>query len=999
MRTLRFFLLTFAAVAAVAALLVGAAFLSPVQTMIAQRVLDRHPGLRASLGAVTVGSGELTVRDLALEFDGAILALPAAQARLPVTAALRTRTVPVRRLVAKGWTLDLSGVGALPAPPAAGRTVTRSPSALRPSSHFAIDNLVVLHHLLTHARLPDGLTIDEVELDGEVILPAGRDRDLIGVHVTVRGGALGAGRTGTFTYKVQVPRTAPTAAFAPLSLAGQLSLALDATQFPERVWLEAAAAAPDSGWANGLQATLRWSRNAANGTESPEFDLSRGGRLLSAIAATYVPDSRQLTGTWRTSLRDADLAALAAPQPLPGFELKGAGRFATAGDFSHLQVAGRLEGPVERLGAWHPRLANVGAAPVAIEFDAIHTGQVLRFNHLKLSLGEPHLIEARTVQAVAWDENDGTWSAGNPTADSFAGTLRDVPLDWLTGDRGRLSLRGPGLRGEFGLRLSEGKFLARSQGALVADGLTLQREAAVLASDLTVSLPLAAEFGAGGWNARAGPLAIEQAGRRLAQADLTLAQAADSNFVKVDAVWRADLDAIAKLPEWERCDWLAGHSAAGTLTLQAGPRTFFDGQLSVTGRGSSPVLSAGFRASAEAGGRGTFSAPIKIAPGPAASDLLVNGSWSAGGTVIDLTGERLAWEHLLRLAGPAAAAGGPTLPANLSTLLQKPSVVPGVRDAAPFWGVGRGRISFDFGTVTAWGNTLKEVGGTLFFEPGVLRLEGGRAVGPADRRLRTEGTLTFDPKAPLPYRLKGTADLGEMDAAHFLGKRTTGREPLLFGKFTVAATVLGEGLNCQNLIWRTGEEFRLTSVHGGGTRLLETNVATALTEAPTPMADAVGSIGAVFGKVMGTRNNILQAAKNPVSKTTDAVLNFTYATREFRYDELAITVLRTSDGMLQLDRIDLAGSDVRLTGTGRIAAPTDRPLAERPLTLALRVALRGASAQFLMEAGLLTAAKDPKAYAPLEPTFHFGGTLDQLDRSEWRDWLVKAAVPTATKKP
>jgi hypothetical protein len=290
------------------------------------------------------------------------------------------------------------------------------------------------------------------------------------------------------------------------------------------------------------------------------------------------------------------------------------------------------------------------------------------------------------------------------------------------------------------------------------------------------------------------------------------------------------------------------------------------------------------------------------------------------------------------------------------------------------------------------------VGGTLFIEPGVLRLEGGRGVFHQDRRLRAEASLAFDAKSALPYQLKGTASVDEIDAALLLGPTPPGREPVLHGKFAVAATLGGEGLNFKNLAWRTAEEIRLTSIKGGSTRLLETNVANALSEAPSPVSDTVGAVGSVFGKLLGTKNNVLQAEKNPVSPKTEAVLNFTYATKEFRYDNLAITAVRSGDGAIRIEQFDLNAANEHLTGTGRIEYAKDRGLSGRPLMLELQLGLRGVPAKFLADAGLLPAKPDATGYTPFEPAFHFTGTLEQLDRSEWRDLLVKATIPSTPAK-
>jgi hypothetical protein len=61
---------------------------------------------------------------------------------------------------------------------------------------------------------------------------------------------------------------------------------------------------------------------------------------------------------------------------------------------------------------------------------------------------------------------------------------------------------------------------------------------------------------------------------------------------------------------------------------------------------------------------------------------------------------------------------------------------------------------------------------------------------------------------------------------------------------------------------------------------------------------------------------------------------------------------------------------------------------------------RGDNAKLLATAGLLSPGPDDQGYTMLlgQPV-HFGGTLAQIDLSEWHDLLVKAATrrPEAAK--
>ena len=112
MKNTRYLLRGLLTAAGLLALLALTAMVPAVQTWAAQLALNSRPGLRASLGSVTAGFGRVEVEDSRLEMHGAVLMLPLLHAELPIIDTLRHRRAHLGKLVAKGWTLDLSRGGA-----------------------------------------------------------------------------------------------------------------------------------------------------------------------------------------------------------------------------------------------------------------------------------------------------------------------------------------------------------------------------------------------------------------------------------------------------------------------------------------------------------------------------------------------------------------------------------------------------------------------------------------------------------------------------------------------------------------------------------------------------------------------------------------------------------------------------------------------------------------------------------------------------------------------
>ena len=107
MKKLRHIWISLASLAAALGLLIGAAFVPAVQTGVARQVLSSQFGESASLGRLAIGWSRIRVEDFRLEQPGCVVALPALEAEWSLSSALRKR-VKLRRLLAKGWSVELS---------------------------------------------------------------------------------------------------------------------------------------------------------------------------------------------------------------------------------------------------------------------------------------------------------------------------------------------------------------------------------------------------------------------------------------------------------------------------------------------------------------------------------------------------------------------------------------------------------------------------------------------------------------------------------------------------------------------------------------------------------------------------------------------------------------------------------------------------------------------------------------------------------------------------
>jgi hypothetical protein len=373
-----------------------------------------------------------------------------------------------------------------------------------------------------------------------------------------------------------------------------------------------------------------------------------------------------------------------------------------------------------------------------------------------------------------------------------------------------------------------------------------------------------------------------------------------------------------------------------------------------------------------------------------------------------LTGEKVDVEHLRRLAKPLALAAGLPWAVDMLEVAGKSLVAPAVSAAAeqtdqiPFWGEGEGTVVFDVGEVVAGKRDYRNVGGTLEVGRRTIQLAHVRGreaqAHGASTPVLLDGQLNFDPGAAMPYQLKATGDLGVVDAATLVpapkplkSKRHEDEteEPMLEGHFTTAVTVTGSGRNLADLAARTQQEIKLTS-QGGILRLLKVFIGDAFQEKPSSaMSDTVSGVGSLMGKLFAIKES---GGEKKVSAITDDVLDLASQTAEIEFESFALTAVRGGDGSVRLTEFVLTGPTEKLTGTGTFEGGRDVPLTAKRLSLDLTLAGRGRTAELIAKAGLSSGQKDSLGYTNLQPTLHFGGSLENLDSTMWHDVLVKAAT-------
>ncbi len=992
------------------AVLVSIAFLPVFQTWMGELALARQPDLHGSIGSLSVGPTAIEIEDLRLKVGPAVLTIPSLQAKVRMSDWLPGRTVRIQELVAKGWTLDFShqveakdrsaGAGA-----EAGADAEKAASprgGVGDAANPTAAPWAALPGWLARCRLPRPVSLDGLDAAGEIRLGGGgaSGADPIRVQVSAQGGGLSAQHVGRFT--LEASATGPGLPANLVTGRGQAAVTMLTPQTVARIALAADLDAEGGALAGPLREAVRLAVTRGHGgREHYSASIEQSGRHLARVEGELTDDGRRLTGTWEADLRDADLRPFAPDLPSPVYTAAGQGGYAWDLAAASLRTYGRLDGTVSHWDAWWNGLRPLGTTRFGSRFDLTHQGNELRVDAATIEISGSDAApgfaaELRFLASFAIDERTGRW-AGAPASRDWADvSVTRLPLAWFNGVAEDWNIPDGWAAARFRLQRTPGGFALRTLVPATASGVTLQGLGRTLGSGLDLELAATAESSAGGWRMHAAPLIARAAGRTLATMEARFSRSADSDApVVASGTWSADLTAWAASPAGKAIPWLRGRSATGDFTANLGAGTTLEGGLTVVGQTSGNSLTAHVRAQIEADHAVTFRAPLVLKLGAASTDLSVDGAWTDdaadGRLELSVTGQDVNLEQL-RALGTAwtegAGAGRSGSDAGGSAATAAPP------RPLPFWGGWVGRAAFALARVRTGSQDYTAVGGSLEFDHGTLRLKGGRGELPPHRPLSWDGAISFDGAA---YALTATAGSADVDAAALIPARKDGEDPIIEGHFSVARSLTGTGRTLTDLLHSTRATIRLKS-SDGIIRWFKTNVGDAITQASTPATDALGSVGSAVGSLFGVKRGTLEAVKNPLSPTAEAVLEFSNQVAEFGYDSLTATAVEQPDGSFRVTALELKAPAEEVTGAGTFGGQPGRPLSAQPLALDLQFGARGRIGKLLAQGGLARPGPAAADVQLLAGPVHFGGTLGQLDTRSWHDLLARAAKQPPRKK-
>lgn len=996
MKPARVALITLGVLVLLGLLTVGLAFHSGVQTWAARKALGGQPSVRVTLDSVAAGLSRVELRGLRAELAGAVITVPSLTVDLPVMAAGLSRKVNIGKLVARGWTFDLTN---LPPPPSAASSKAVTVSTPRPAGPGPVISGPGLpasvgrafEGVLAQLKLPVDLALDGLDLEGEVILPpAPGAGPAARARVNVSGGGLGSGRDGRFTIDLKVTFIGEKLAVNTVNLRTTLVATMDSARTIGRFFADPTAVAVGPQFPAGVTLSAAFSAARTVAGESYTLTVANPAQQLVAATAELVAVNRALAGTWKIDLRSADLAPFTLGRALPTFASNGSGEFSADTMFHEIRASGQFDVKAEELAVLKPELAAIAAIRVLAAFDLTQRGDTTRIERLNTAISGARPVGiVQSLQPFEFNFKTGELKVADPARELVAIMLQGVPLAWAQPFLPDFTLTGGDLRGEFAVTANNGGVALRPRVPLSIIALNLNQAGLPMLSAVDIALNLEADYTPAGWQAAVTSLTLQSGGANLLALGAKVGQRSGKDQpIKATGRWNSSLPALLAQPAVGLREILAGN-ASGDFVATVAATAAFEANLALNELAAAPKLtaeklptiSAQIRADVAVDGNITFNAPLSFTRDGRISDLTFAGSLGRtppAGLKIDarLTSNQMFVDDIQILAAPFAAVPPVTAATRTKTT---------GRAEKPLWAGVSGQLALGLKKVVyAHKFEVADVGGMIRIEAGTLKLVGGRAGLGEGSELKLNGGLTFTASAPEPYGVAIDLDLTNFDPAPMLCALNPGQPPTVEGKFAVESKVTGKARNLGELSDRAVGEFSLTS-KSGIFRALSADVSSKVATT-AKAASTLATLGSLAGALTG-RKDISDAASK-----AEAVATLSKMISAIQYDQLNVVLSRDAALNTTLRDFTLIAPELRLAGTGRIDSKPGLELAAQPLFMQFQLGARGTTGNLLKSLGALETAKpDDLGYFQSTLPLRVTGTLGKPDTGELQAALVKLA--------
>ncbi len=1016
MKYLRPLLIGLAILAGLLVLVIALALTSSVQTWATRRVLTAQPGMKATLGRVDVGLKRIELTALTIEQPGLSLTLPSATVEVSLLSAAQKK-VSIRRLVAKGWKIDLTSppvapqkkvapTAASPAVNAPAQTVKATPSSA--PAPFTFDGVFKL------LRLPVDLALDDVELEGEVVFPGETGKPPVRATVRFSGGKLGSGSEGRFTVSTKTVLAGAEAPVSFVEVNSVITLRMETPRTFQQIAMVTDVKAVGADFPKGasLHSELALSGGTKGETYLVALQIPTTDALknLFSLEAAYPAgaSATALTGRWKLDLSNADVAPFTLGRTLPVFVATGEGAFEADRAFSSVQASGRIDNTIEQLSVIMPELAALGRIRTLLDFDLSKHGNLVRVERFAAALsGDKPIASVQALQKFDYDIGARALKVADSSVELLRLTLHGLPLAWVQPFLKDIAIRGDDVRGEFFASARNGGFAVRPSAPVTITNLSVIQSDKPLVRALDLALKLSADSTQQGWQADVAEFSLRSGTAILFNASIKAGRPAGVDQpIKAAGRWESNLPALLAQPAAAAyAKVLNQGTARGDFTASLDVKKQFFTTLEVSNLTAPkvenlPRLQASLRLDLHPDGQIDAQIPLILDAAGRKSDLELTAHVKPGATThieAGVVSSAVYVQDLLPLQALAATlsapAEKPTSTATKATGAAKPVSVETkktanspVADKLPFWSACTGQVKLALKEIV-YSPDMKvtNIAGALKIDSGAITLDGVRAGLGSGSEAALSGKMTFNAALPEPYLFSGDAEVTGFDPAPFFRAANPKRDPTVEGKFDFASKLTGAAPNTALLASKVKADLTLIS-RGGVFRGLAL---------PKAFSDRFqGKSGNLISNLSGVVGTLSGGSKN--GNVAAAAVEIATLLISIPYDQLNVEVAHDANASLTtLKDFTLISPKIRLTGGGTILQQEGVPLFKQPLTAQLEMSAHGAAADLFGKQGMLQDGADSLGYLPLFAPIKIDGTLSEIGTDALVDLLVQKLLSNA----
>lgn len=992
MKLLRPILWGVAVLATLLIVIIVLAFNSSVQTWAARRALSGQPDIKAGVGRVSAGLKLIELNDIRIEKPGLVLALPSLTIEMPLASAVG-KNISVKRLVAKGWKVDLSvpPVGRKPSASPSTTTTARSQTVLSSSATSASAEPFSFDGVLKLLRLPVDFSLDELDVEGEVTFQTEAGKPPSRATVRLTGGSLKAGGAGRFSCVSKIIMPEADAPVSELAVNSAIEVLMDTPRTLQKVSIvtEVNAIGPKFPQGANLHSELILNGGPTGETYLVALQTPLAGVLknLFSLDAAFPAGASSLSGKWKMGVCNSDVAPFTLGLQLPVFSATGEGAFEADRTFSLIQASGRVDSTVEQLAVIKPELAALGRIRSQLDFDLSKQGDLLRVERFSAAIsGGIPIASVQTLQKFDYDLGSRSLKVADPAVELLRLTLHGLPLAWAQPFLKDLVLSGDDVRGEFFASARNDGFAIRPSAPITITNLNVSQGGKPLVRALDISVKLAADSTQQGWQADLSEIFVRSGSTTLLSASVKAGcPAGDSSPIKATGRLEANLPALLEQPAAAQYASLLNQGVAkGEFTASMNVTKQISANLEISKLGSAkveklPRLQLGLRVDLKPDGQVDARIPLTLDAAGRKSDVeLIARVKTAPALHIeaDVVSNAIYVQDLLPLQAlvatlqpePPSQTSSQPVKTESKSIAKNGTPKPEV-DKLPFWNSCTGQLKLALKEIV-YSPDVKviNVTGLLKIEAGAISLENIKAGLGAEGDAALNGRMTFEPTLADPYVFSGDATITGFDPAPYFKAANPQKEPTVEGKFNVASKLSGVAPNAALLASKIKADLTLSSRSGvfRGLALPKAFTERFQGKSGNLISSITGAVGALAG---GSKTGNTAAAAIELASLL-AVIPFDQLNAQLSYDAPA--------GLTRLQDFTLISPTIRLTGSGTILQQEGVPLLKQPLTAQLEMSSHGHVAELFGKQGMLQGGPDSLGYSPLFTPIKVDGTLTDI---------------------